>query len=143
MKRLKKTTTAMLISVMLITNSQNLVSYANEEIIETNIEISDENLDFESNKDSSNDDTKLELEDVIVNERKQERVIKEEIKDEKYEKALDVTSPELRSVSIDKKEVKPGDKVTISLDIVEGQSGIQYIEVEMVEKNIINYHFLK
>lgn len=143
MKRLKKTTTAMLISVMLITNSQNLVSYANEEIIETNIEISDENLDFESNNDSSNDDTKLELEDVIVNERKQERVIKEEIKDEKYEKALDVTSPELRSVSIDKKEVKPGDKVTISLDIVEGQSGIQYIEVEMVEKNIINYHFLK
>ena len=49
--------------------------------------------------------------------------------------AVDVTPPELKGLSVDKKVVKPGDKVTISIDMIDNQSGIDWIEVEMGGEN--------
>ena len=62
MKRLKKPTTAMLIAVMLISNSQSLVSYANEEIIESDLKVKEK-----FNKDTENLNKIYVIRDGIVN----------------------------------------------------------------------------
>ena len=97
MRRLKKPTSAMLIAIMLLSNSQSLVSYAKEEVSDKELD----NANF-----------------TVV---------------EDYQ-GSDVTAPEFKSISVDKKVVKPGDKVTISIDMIDNQSGIDldrevYIEI--------------
>jgi hypothetical protein len=41
----------------------------------------------------------------------------------------DITAPVVQSVSVDKKEVQPGDTVTVSVDVTDDKSGVQFVDV--------------
>jgi hypothetical protein len=43
--------------------------------------------------------------------------------------SIDITPPALKSVSVDKKEVKPGEEVTVSIEATDNQSGVQVISL--------------
>ncbi|MDR7078865.1 chemotaxis protein CheY-P-specific phosphatase CheC [Neobacillus niacini] len=48
---------------------------------------------------------------------------------------VDYQSPVFNGVSVDKKVVKPGESVTLSLDIIDAQSDVNYVYVEMEGQN--------
>ncbi|WP_373599791.1 hypothetical protein, partial [Paraclostridium bifermentans] len=112
MKKLKKPTVTMLLAVMIISNAQGLVAYANEEVTKNKLEVKEEN-------------TKVELQE------NQEQSNREETREDKSEKITDITPPavEISSLKIDKKEVKPGDTVNISIKATDDMSGIDSIYV--------------
>ncbi|WP_346045545.1 hypothetical protein, partial [Paraclostridium tenue] len=122
MKRFKKPTSAMLIAVMLLANSQSLVAYANEKVNESNLEIQEENTQVDEVKNlNTNKYGKIE--------EKQNHGTKEENKDNKSQKVADVTPPvlDVNSLKIDKKEVKPGDRVNVSFKATDDMSDIIYV----------------
>ncbi|WP_270520046.1 hypothetical protein, partial [Paraclostridium sordellii] len=76
MKKLRKPTTAMLLAVMIISNAQGLVVYANEETNKDIIKIEDKNNDSNIISDT-----------------------------EQKEKNVDTIKPELTNIEVNKKEV--------------------------------------
>ncbi|WP_270670655.1 hypothetical protein [Paraclostridium bifermentans] len=114
MKRLKKTITIILIALMLISNSQILLTYANEEVDESGLKIKEENLNLRTH------------EQVVKS--KEEEGNTNEIEG----KVSDTIAPELvkGSLKVDKKEVKSGDVVKISFKATDNLSGIKHTGVE-------------
>ena len=101
MKKLRKPTTAMLLAVMIISNAQGLVVYANEETNKDIIKIEDKNNDSNIISDT-----------------------------EQKEKNADTIKPELTNIEVNKKEVKAGEEVEITVEAKdEGGSGIKNVEV--------------
>ncbi|CEP80577.1 DUF5011 domain-containing protein [Paraclostridium sordellii] len=101
MKKLRKPTTAMLLAVMIISNAQGLVVYANEETNRNIIKIEDKNNDSNIISDT-----------------------------EQKEKNTDTIKPELTNIEVNKKEVKSGEEVEITVEAKdEGGSGIKSVEV--------------
>ncbi|WP_270506523.1 immunoglobulin-like domain-containing protein [Paraclostridium sordellii] len=101
MKKLRKPTTAMLLAVMIISNAQGLVVYANEETNKDIIKIEDKNNDSNIISDT-----------------------------EQKEKNVDTIKPELTNIEVNKKEVKAGEEVEITVEAKdEGGSGIKSVEV--------------
>ncbi|WP_338658460.1 S-layer homology domain-containing protein [Paraclostridium sordellii] len=115
MKKLRKPTTAMLLAVMIISNAQGLVVYANEKVNESKLEIKDENTQVDELKNlNTNEDGKIE-----------------ESRDNKSQKVADVTPPvlDVDSLKIDKKEAKPGDRVKLSFKATDDMSNIKKVFV--------------
>ena len=101
MKKIKKIISVILISIIMVSRIQSLVVFADSEVVEANVEGKDEGeVNGNINLDS-------------------------------MERVTDIKAPvlDVSSLKIDKKEVKPGDIVKISLKASDDMSGIDYIRV--------------
>ena len=117
MERIKKIISVILISIIMVSTIQSLVVFADSEVVEANVEGEDEALNINGYE--------------INLEKSAEESIKEVINLNAMERAADIKAPmlDINSLKVDKKEVKPGDRVKISVKASDDMSGIDYISV--------------
>ena len=104
-----------MVSIIIVSRIQSLVVFADSEVVEKNIEYRDEALDING--------------DELNLEKSAEESTKEVINLNSLERAADIKAPvlDVSSLKIDKKEVKPGDSIKISVKVIDDMSGIDYL----------------